>query len=164
MISVKTLFKVLDRYGGYPNPRLQEICNFTGYDCETLLEDMVNEFGYEKTTDIISKGLKSSFGKKRKLRLEDSENLNEGFLEIKFKSSKLVKWGFGPEFYLEYYYGDSKIPYLDPETEEEKYKKIEDITSDDPYGGIESDLEQYVIAPFFRENYGFEPTLKLNYI
>jgi hypothetical protein len=160
MISVKSLFRILDRYGGYPNPRLQQICKFSGFDSGELLKNMVEEFGYVKTRDIISDGLKKSFTKKT-LRLEDSENLAEGFLEIKFEKSKLKKNSYGPEFFLEYSYGDSKIPYLDPETEEQGYKEIEDIISDDPYGGIEGDIEQYVIRPFFIENYGFEPVFEL---
>lgn len=162
MISVKTLFKVLDRYGGYPNPRLQQVCQFSGFDCDNLLENMLEEFGYEKTRDIISDGLKRSFVKKI-LRLENSENLGEGFIEIKFKKAHIVKHSFGHGFYLEYSYGKSKIPYLDPETEEQSYKEIQDIISDDPYGGIEGDIEQYVIRPFFIENYGFEPVFELKY-
>lgn len=162
MINVKTLFKILDRYGGYPNPRLQEICSISGYECETLLEDMVNEFGYKKTKDIISEGFKTHFIDKR-LRLENQENLAEGYLEIIFEGSRLEKKSYGPDLYLEYSYGDSKIPYLDPETEEQSYREIQDIISDDPYGGIEGDIEQYVMRPFFIENYGFEPFFKLKY-
>jgi hypothetical protein len=160
MVNVKTLFKVFDKYGGYPNPRLQEICKYSGFDCEELLPSMVEEFGYEKTKEIISEGLRKDFNNK-KLRIEIDTRFGEGFLEIIYISSKLVKTKDGPEFHLEYSYGNSKIPTIDNETEEEEFKKIEDVIYDNPYEGIEEDTEQWVITPHFYENYGFVPIYKL---
>jgi hypothetical protein len=160
MISVKSLFRILDRYGGYPNPRLQQICEFSGFDSGELLKNMVEEFGYEKTKEIISAGLKKDFSDK-KLRIEIDTRFGEGFLEIIYISSKLVKTKDGPEFHLEYSYGDSNIPIMDNETEEEQFKTIEDVIYDNPYEGIEEDTEQWVITPHFYNNYGFVPIYKL---
>jgi hypothetical protein len=139
-MELKKLLKYLSKEG-YPGPNTLKVMEYSGYDDEEFLHDLLEELDYTKAMEFVSKTLgklSSTSEISIKIDLEDSVSTGSWiYLDIyNFEIDLNSEYS---DVLINYGWGDSHI--IDPE--DGKVTTLEDIADEVDMGGM-SEYEDFL--------------------
>jgi len=126
-MELKKLLKYLSKEG-YPGPNTLKVMEYTGYDEEDFLHDLVEELGHTKAMEFVSKTLgKLSSSSEIEIKIDLTESVSEGsWIYLIIHSFDIDLESEYSDILISWSWGDSKIFDYD----KNEYTTLGDIADD----------------------------------